>query len=251
MEPVSLQKKTTYIYKGQNISTLGCQRLAEASRKRADTIVADESEIYRWLNNPANRHKGDVLIIPGGRSMMVMADLAPHRELLVKNLRSGVNMLGFCAGANIGGSNATYEYIYHGENLKMELSGLGLLPVEARGPVFKSFQTKPVSLEAAERIKVKMDNKEYEAYYCHGPEMQPTQQGNHVEVLATYSTGGGAIVAGKADKSYVVLSGVHPEFTPEDVGIPYKDEDDENSREVLLDYLFQKVALPRREWIRA
>lgn len=178
-------------------------------------------------------------MIPGG------ADLPYCRELdgkgtaaITKFLRNGGRYLGLCAGGYFGASRVEFEM----GNLELEISGpreLKLFPGTARGSVFKGFQYGTHVNAKAARVEVNgetlnSDGGELYTYVDGGCLFvdADSYKSKGVEVLARYldplAFSGSDLEGDNIDKSKpaaavycpvgrgcAVLTGLHPEFSPE------------------------------------
>lgn len=190
-----------------------------------------------------------LLVIPGG------ADLPFCRELdgkgnaaITKYVRNGGRYLGLCAGGYYGSSRVEFEV----GNLEMEVSGsreLKFFPGIARGAVFKGFQYGTQVNAKAAKIQVitenlPIKNKDVETTLSKNPVYTYVDGGclfvdaenfkqNGIEVLARYldpldisgsdeskgdnidAVNPAATVYCPVGKGCAILTGLHPEFTPD------------------------------------
>jgi hypothetical protein len=137
-----------------------------------------------------------IIVWPGGDSNQMDASLTSTTKSRVRQaVQSGVNYVGFCAGAWMavgpapGASNSGWGFsLVTGDYLKEYAPG-GQYPVSAIVPVtFATGQTRDL-------------------VWWDGPYL-PTLAGS---VIARYPGGSAAMIEARSGQGYVVLSGVHPE----------------------------------------
>lgn len=177
--------------------------------------------------------KSSLLVIPGGADLPYCAALnGTGNERISRFVRSGGKFLGLCAGGYYGLARCEFEV----GNLEMEVSGpreLGFFPGTAKGCVYKGFVYDSHDGVKAAQLDVNLSalpsaNGEHACpekvytYYNGGGMFVNASKYRGVEVLARY-TGEtdvpkdpdmAAVIYCKVGNGDVVLSGVHPEFTP-------------------------------------
>lgn len=181
-----------------------------------------------WMN------KSSLLVIPGGADLPYCAALnGAGNERITRFVRGGGKYLGLCAGGYYASSRCEFEV----GNLEMEVSGpreLGFFPGTTKGCVYKGFVYDSHDGVVAADLDVNLANlpvgpdgnapcpEKVVLYYNGGGMFLNASLYRGVEVLARY-TGKtdlapdpdmAAVIYCKVGSGDVVLSGVHPEFTP-------------------------------------
>lgn len=185
-----------------------------------------------------------LLVFPGGADLQYCREFnGKGNQLITKYIRQGGRYIGFCAGAYYGSGRVEFEV----GSREMEVSGpreLKFFPGTARGAVFKGFQYG--THENAVAANVAVDKSLFENTDKDFPSTFPVYSNggclfvdaekykrNGIEVLARYTdqlavkgsdedsdtlldaTKPAAVIYTKVGNGSVVLSGIHPEFSPE------------------------------------
>jgi glutamine amidotransferase-like uncharacterized protein len=130
-----------------------------------------------------------LLILPGGNFEVMGKTLSPAATSKIRRaVRGGMNYLGICAGAFLAGNSP-----YNGLNLTGGIR-FNFYALEASG-VRKS--AVPISVAGGAAS---------EYYWEDGPELS-----GWGDVVARYPDGAPAIVEGRVESGWVILTGVHPE----------------------------------------
>jgi glutamine amidotransferase-like uncharacterized protein len=132
-----------------------------------------------------------LLIFPGGNFVTMGASLKPSATVSIRNaVEGGLNYLGICAGAILGGDS-----IYHDNGLNLT-NGVRF---DFYAAVNRGIHKAAVPIADAEFGTL-------DQYWEDGPQL--TGWGS---VVAKYPDGTPAIVEGMSGNGWVILSGVHPE----------------------------------------
>lgn len=190
-----------------------------------------------------------LLVVPGGADLQYCSDFnGPGNAAITQYVRRGGRYLGFCAGAYYASARVEFEV----GNRQMEVSGsreLGFFPGTARGAVFPGFKYGEPTCARAATVKIMRENldikgsngeegskvKDTFAAYSNGGCLfvdAGKYKSQGVEVLARYtdelavkgSDDGeagidarepAAAVYCKVGSGAAVLTGIHPEFSPD------------------------------------
>jgi glutamine amidotransferase-like uncharacterized protein len=132
-----------------------------------------------------------LLIVPGGDFEVIGKNLSPAATSKIRRaIRGGMNYLGICAGAFFAGNSP-----YNG----LDLTGgtrFNFYALEARGGRKSAVLISLASGATSEQ------------YWEDGPELS-----GWGDVVARYPDGAPAIVEGRVERGWVILTGVHPEAT--------------------------------------
>ncbi|KAF6015795.1 hypothetical protein HII12_000587 [Brettanomyces bruxellensis] len=189
------------------------------SKASADTIIKQP-----WQG------KTTMLVIPGGADLPVCrAFNGRTNEKISQFVNRGGRFIGFCAGGYYGSKRCEFE-----TGTDMEVSGpreLGFFPGICRGCAFRGFRYGSEAGARAAKLEVNrasLPDCQYStaySYYNGGGMFVDAPNYPNVEILARYSDqpdvpdgpGGAnaAVVYCKVGNGAAMLSGVHPEFTPE------------------------------------
>lgn len=215
---------SAYVLRGEGISPQGAEHLAAALKhQNNDTILADISEIKRHLTGRLPQHEHAVMVIPGGHSLEIGANL--HRldakQWIKRFLDQGGGYLGICAGANLASRSIYYSYEGPlGDPIDItDIPTLDLLPVSALGPAFDPFTTDLI-MDPKQSVLAQLStpNGDRAAYNCHGAYFVPIRSAkNEVNILARYDAQRAnrpAVLMSHFGRGKVVISGVHPELNP-------------------------------------
>ncbi len=189
------------------------------SKASADTIIKQP-----WQG------KTTMLVIPGGADLPVCrAFNGRTNEKISQFVSRGGRFIGFCAGGYYGSKRCEFE-----TGTDMEVSGpreLGFFPGICRGCAFRGFRYGSEAGARAAKLEVNRvslpdcQHSTVYSYYNGGGMFVDAPNYANVEILARYSDqpdvpdgpGGAnaAVVYCKVGNGAAMLSGVHPEFTPE------------------------------------
>ncbi|ODV85612.1 hypothetical protein CANARDRAFT_28374 [[Candida] arabinofermentans NRRL YB-2248] len=175
--------------------------------------------------------KTSVLVFPGGADLPMcrLFNGDGNREI-EKFVKRGGCFIGFCAGGYFASARCEFEV----GNGAMEVSGsreLKFFPGVARGCCYKGFSyeseagARAVPLKVNSEIFPNLTEKPLFNYYNGGAVFVDAQKYPNVEILASYSDPidvedgpdaiNAAVVLCEVGKGKVLLSGTHPEFTPD------------------------------------
>ncbi|GMG38492.1 unnamed protein product [Ambrosiozyma monospora] len=177
--------------------------------------------------------KTSMIVIPGGADLPVTRELnGKGNQEILKFIKKGGKFLGFCSGGYYGSSRVEFEV----GDPKMEVSGsreLKLFPGTSRGAAFKGFNYHSDVGARAVQLKVNKDSETglpaYEQdtvvnYFNGGGVFIDAKKYPNTKVLATYADPvevedpsglQAAVILCKVGEGQVMLSGTHPEFTPD------------------------------------
>lgn len=246
------------VYSGKGATTESVKHAVELLRQYLLPYYAVVTISEAALLNDPWMYKTSVLVMPGGADLPY-CDVLNGRgnERIAQFVRKGGKFVGFCAGGYYALKRCEFEV---GD--AMEVSGpreLRFFPGTCKGCVYKGFDYEShqgarvaavtvSGLLAAHGVPTKVT-----AYYNGGGMFMDAGKYRDVEVLARY-TGAtdvgdadmAAVVHCKVGKGSVLLSGIHPEYTPALM------------RPAPTDTHFQHVAArlqasdaPRRQFLRA
>ena len=132
-----------------------------------------------------------LLIIPGGNFVTMGNSLKPSTTAKIHNaVESGLNYLGICAGAILGGDSLYHDY------------GLNL----TNGVRFEFYDVVKQGIHKAAVPIADAGSGTLDQYWEDGPQLN-----GWGAVVAKYPDGTAAIAEGMSGKGWVILSGVHPE----------------------------------------
>ncbi|KAK6461339.1 biotin holocarboxylase synthetase [Scheffersomyces coipomensis] len=173
------------------------------------------------LNDPWI-HKTAMLVIPGGADLPYCSVLNGEGTRKISQfVKKGGKFLGFCAGAYFASGRVEFEV----GNPLLEVTGnreLQFFPGISRGCTFKGFDYETHAGARAARLNVSgLQDKIYN-YYNGGGVFLNASSYPGVEVIATYDEDieiddveKAAVIYKKVGKGDVLLSGTHPEYSPD------------------------------------
>lgn len=218
------------VYSGKGTTTEGVRHTMELLRQFLSPYYAVTTVSEKALLNDPWMAKTSVLVLPGG------ADL-PYCEVLNGNgnrkilqfVREGGRFLGFCAGGYYASARCEFEV----GDIEMEVSGareLAFFPGTSKGCVYKGFVYESHVGARATALQVNVAElsqfggpETVTTYYNGGGMFMDASSYRNVKILARYtgttdvqdeSRDMAAVVQCDVGKGKVLLSGVHPEYTP-------------------------------------
>jgi glutamine amidotransferase-like uncharacterized protein len=179
---------------------------------------------HRKLNEGNWQKKTALLVFPGGRDIYYHKALrgAPNR-LIREYVESGGQFFGICAGAYYGAEAIVFE-----EGTELEIKDdreLGFFPGLARGPAYGRGMFRYGTESGARIAQLQWSQKDadhkknFVSYFNGGCEFVDAEKHPNVTVLARYEDidkSPTAIVECKVGNGKAILSGVHPEYDPND-----------------------------------
>lgn len=215
------------VYSGKGATTESVKHTIELLRQYllphyAVVTVSEQALLYDpWMSKTA------MLVIPGGADLPY-CDVLNGRgnERIASFVRKGGKFIGFCAGAYYALKRCDFEV----GDPNMEVSGsreLGFFPGTSIGCVYKGFVyeshagARAAPLDVASLLSQHGAPGHVTTYYNGGGMFADASSFRNVEVLARYTgttdvadADMAAAVYCKVGKGDVLLTGVHPEFTP-------------------------------------
>ncbi len=230
--PKQTETRTIYIYNDAGTAKTcieNCKRalLAGPHAYHIKEINAQQTISGEWRADAA------AFIMPGGADLPYCEKLNGAGNAQIKGyVEAGGTYIGFCAGAYYG----SHECEFHkGDTRGYEVLGrreLSFFPGSAVGPVLAPYDYQSKSGTRIAKIKWYDEGANeaalneggsqlYNVYFNGGCYFKDTDQYPHVRVLATYTNerfnGLAAIVECTVGLGKALLSGVHPEFSAEDL----------------------------------
>ncbi|OBA23071.1 class II aaRS and biotin synthetase [Metschnikowia bicuspidata var. bicuspidata NRRL YB-4993] len=218
------------VYSGKGSTTEGVRHTVELLRQHLSPYYAVITVSEQALLHDPWMSKTAMLVMPGGADLPYCGLLnGPGNRRIQQYVRAGGRFLGFCAG----GYYASLRCEFQVGDPAMEVSGpreLAFFPGTCRGCVYEGFVYE--SHQGARAVPLAVNTAALGAlgapahtvvYYNGGGVFADASQHRGVEVLARYAgatdlrDGSGDMAAAvycKYGKGAVVLSGVHPEYTP-------------------------------------
>lgn len=177
--------------------------------------------------NRKNLSEAKLWIQPGGDALMFASAIPIEKmKLLEEFVRKGGAYIGFCAGAFLADTNIADSGF---------IGGLGLIP----GSTYDFLKTQKPQL-----LPVDWLGKTRYLYYQAGPAFSLTAEGMmKSKILARYSDGSIAAISTSYGRGRVILTGPHPEATPEwleEDNLIDPDGDDINLAEQLIELAFER-----------
>lgn len=224
------------------------------------------------LKEPWNFYTA-LIVFPGGADLQYCREFNGEGNTIISQyVRRGGRFLGFCAGGYYGSSRVEFEV----GNKEMEVSGsreLKFFPGVARGAVYKGFEygnhAKAIaaSIEVNKSVIGESQNEIPEELfvYCNGGCVfvdAEKYKSNGIEVIARYKDDlevkgsdigsdnidhlkPAAVVYAKVGEGSVILSGVHPEFSPDLLKRFPEDQVYSENLQKLIDSQSKRVELMR------
>jgi len=215
--------KKIIVYSDRGVGPLGLRHLMHSLKSEPSiknySIQRSGRKYFEdpsWINNTA------LIIFPGGRDVYYHQALkGMANSSIYEYVSSGGKYLGICAGGYYGAKEISFEKGYPLEI--MDSRELGFFPGEARGPVYGNglfrYGTESGSRAANLNWIFRDDDRgnKFSVYFNGGCEFVDAHKYGNVKILARYEdveNTPAAIVECLIGKGKVVLSGVHPEYSP-------------------------------------
>lgn len=232
------------VYEGRGTTPGSVRHVVESLRIFLEPYYAVSTVTIRTLEQEPWMGKAAAIVFPGGRDLPYVSDC----KRVIPKIRKFVNhyggtYIGFCAGGYFGSSKVEFAK----GDPTLEVVGdrdLNFFPGITRGPVFGTFEYN--SEFGARAVKLSVNGgTEFSTYYNGGSCFVDAELYENVEVLARYeddvtvqysdnpsskAAHAAAVILCSVGKGKALLTGPHPEFTPE---ILRKNKDEKIQKEIL------------------
>lgn len=214
------------VYSGPGTTADSVKHCLETLRRFLSPYYAVVAVGPQVIKNEPWPLKTALLVVPGGADLPVCKELNGLGNEIIKNyVRKGGKYIGFCSGGYYGSSRCEFEV----GDLEMEVSGsreLQFYPGVARGAAFKGFVYNSEAGSKAVELNVSHELNSQGTvfnYYNGGAVFIDPLKYSNVEVLASYKSAidipsdsvKAAVVYCKVGSGAALLTGSHPEFTPD------------------------------------
>lgn len=246
------------VYSGRGTTTESVRHTIESLRLHLSPHYAVVSVSESALLNDPWMYKTSMIVIPGGADLPYCDVLnGKGNERISQFVRKGGKFMGICAGGYFASGRCEFEV----GDPEMEVSGpreLAFFPGTSRGCVHKGFVYETHQGAKAVNMVVNKDAlpeapDNVPTYYNGGGMFIGASKYRNVSVLARYSGMSdvldddmAAVVHCKVGKGDALLSGTHPEFSPE---LVRADSGDSHFAQVLED--LEEGEGARRSFLRA
>ncbi|MES2252387.1 MAG: BPL-N domain-containing protein [Pseudomonadota bacterium] len=218
--------RTIYLYYDKGVTDFSariCEEAIAALESRiyvTQRINAEQTIAGLWRRNAA------AYLIPGGSDLSFCEKLNGAGNTQIKDyITTGGTYIGFCAGAYYGSRSVEFNKDSTVGDEVIAERELSFFPGSAVGPVLAPFT--PTSKEGVRIANIKCPAKEasgeqlFNVYYNGGCHFKDADQHSTVSVLAHYNNPGfevlAAIVKCQVGEGKALLSGVHPEYSTENL----------------------------------
>ncbi|ODV93811.1 hypothetical protein PACTADRAFT_46022 [Pachysolen tannophilus NRRL Y-2460] len=214
------------VYSGAGSTADSVKHCLETLRRFLSPYYAVTSVDAKVLKYEPWQSKTSLLVFPGGADLPMCREFNGEGNKIIKDwVRAGGKYIGFCAGGYYGSSRCEFEV----GNPQMEVSGpreLKFFPGIARGCAYKGFvydsEIGSKAVELTPRDQLSPSERIFN-YYNGGAVFVNAEDYENTEILASYKipvdvacdSNRAAVILCKVGKGAVLLSGTHPEFTPE------------------------------------
>ncbi|KAK6198474.1 biotin holocarboxylase synthetase [Scheffersomyces amazonensis] len=210
------------VYSGPGSTTESVKHCIESLRYLLSPHYAVVSVGEASLLNDPWMYKTAMLVIPGGADLPYCRSLnGAGTRKIAQYVKKGGKYLGFCAGAYFASGRVEFEV---GHPL-LEVTGdreLQFFPGIARGCTFKGFDYKSHAGARAPKVCIEGTTDKVYAYYNGGGVFVDASKYRGVEVIARYEEPIDledeekvAVIYKKVGRGDVLLSGIHPEYSPD------------------------------------
>lgn len=223
-------KMNVLVYSGQGTTDDSVKHCVETLRLLLSPYYSVAKASADTIIKQPWQGKTSLLVIPGGADLPVCrAFNGRTNEKIAQFVNRGGRFVGLCAGGYYGSKRCEFE-----TGTEMEVSGpreLGFFPGTCRGCAFKGFRygsemgARAAKLDVNRSSLPDYDDSTVYSYYNGGGLFVGAGNYSNVEVLARYSDQTdvadgldgvrAAVVCCKVGDGAALLSGVHPEFTPD------------------------------------
>lgn len=248
------------VYSGPGTTAESVKHCLESLRYHLSPYNAVTSISETALRNDPWIYKTSLLVLPGGADLPFCRELnGAGNQKISQYVKKGGKFIGFCAGGYYSSSRVEFEV----GDPKMEVSGsreLGFFPGTAKGCAYKGFVYESHQGARATRLAINSQAlpkcpTETFNYYNGGCVFLNASKYDNVEVLALYTEpldidddDKAAVIYCKFGKGSALLTGSHPEFTPQLMSCTDGDKKFEQAIDILKENdhnrkLFMKACL--------
>jgi biotin--protein ligase len=179
-------------------------------KKKEDTIKSTKAAVLE--NDLKTAH---LLVIPGGQDVYYHKALSPKHTLLIKKfVEQGGRYLGICAGGYFGAHAIEFEKGHPYEVIANR--DLQFFPKKAVGSALGLGKYRPDGFYGADIATIITKDQVLDIFFLGGCYFEKTDDPN-VEVIAKYEHGEDAVVKCQVSKGVALLSGVHFEYSADDL----------------------------------
>lgn len=207
-------KSHIYVYSGPGAALESLAQTMAIFQELASVPYSIHKIGFRELKGGAWTKDAALLVMPGGADIPYAKYLSGEGTTKIREfVEQGGSYLGICAGAYFASAKITFE-----AGTPLEVHGireLKFFPGIAEGPVLAPYDYNSNSGARIAELRVKGSDKLVFSHFNGGCHFVDAEKIPEVTVHATYGkTGKAAIIEIKVRRGTVVLSGVHPEFSP-------------------------------------
>ncbi len=207
-------KSRIYLYSGPGAAAESLSQTVATLEELTPVPYTVEKIGFRELKGGAWAQDAALLIMPGGADIPYSKYLSGEGISKIRGyVEQGGNYLGICAGAYFASAKIIFE-----AGTPLEVQGtrdLKFFPGVAEGPVLAPYDYNSNSGARLAELHVKGSDTPVFSHFNGGCHFVGAEKIPGVTVLATYGdTEKAAILEMRVGKGHVILSGVHPEFSP-------------------------------------
>ncbi len=155
-----------------------------------------------------------LFVLPGGADLFYVKSLTPKGNRIIRQfVHEGGSFLGICAGAYYAGQEVQFAI-----GSTIEVQGprdLGFFPGVVSGPHLRAYEYGTKKGACGARLLSPLLDTTLTVFYNGGGQFADAETFSEIEILATYEDLKPAIIKRTYGKGTAILSGVHPEYDPE------------------------------------